>query len=629
MSGLGLRPHDGAADDSAWLTLLSALLAVARPEPVALPLPDAMKEIEGWLRHKRQEPWFRSHNRMGLDAELALSVAALGGNTRAALGGALTDYVGALAQVTAAPRPTPSQRHAVLAAGDVLQSALATPPAVRAIWRDLVNSVEADAPQHLAVDRLHLLVSQVEASGHDAKRLLQRLSSLLEDDAVAYAEARSSLGLAPPPDDWPSLFRRPAGAAPAERLALCEGLLTSPPLTGRCIAWMAYKDAQVTTELAAGPCHFLNAHWAIGNAAEGGRHDFLGRRELQDELARPPELASDEQVVLARVDLGWRTPAGAMQAAVDLVSALTDTAYLRSGGSRWLPYGWEMLLVDGRQVSSRVFVTDDVTAQWPRPYVLERTSAELAAIGNRLGAVLAASPLPPDLFEAVRSATEAESADLRSKIVLYDRVTELVAANAAAESGEELCRLLTASWPHAAWRADVLAAVEAALQAGRWGDGSERAAEVGRQIKTTMAGGGYTLDLVATAERTEELTALLDGAAEAGRAAETFGTFHDAAAYTAYMARRREECASLADRLRRVRNALAHGNPVQVRTIRTVSALAQYIASAALSEALSAFMDGHDIFSRLAQHGADRVADLETIRAGTTPADLLRQRGMS
>ncbi len=76
MSGLGLRPHDGAADDSAWLTLLSALLAVARPEPVALPLPDAMKEIEGWLRHKRQEPWFRSHNRMGLGdwCEAACSV---------------------------------------------------------------------------------------------------------------------------------------------------------------------------------------------------------------------------------------------------------------------------------------------------------------------------------------------------------------------------------------------------------------------------------------------------------------------------------------------------------------------------------------------------------------------------
>lgn len=628
MSGQGLQPHGGAPDEPAWLTRLSAFLAAAPPEPVALPLPDAMKEIEGWLRHKRREPWFRVHNRLGLDAELALSVAVLGGNTQAALEGALAGYVGALAQATSEPRPTPSQRHAALAAGDVLRSALATPAAVRAIWHDVVDSVESDVPQHLAVDRLHLLVSQLEASGHDAK-LLQRLSFLLDDDAVAYAEARWSLGLAPQPDDWSSLLRRTAGAAPTERLALCEDLLTIPPVTGRCIAWLAYKDAQVTTELPAGPCHFLNAHWAIGNAAEGGRHDFLGRHELQDELARPPELAPDEQVVLARVDLGWRTPAGAMQAAVDLVSALTDTAYLRSGGSRWLPYGWEMLLVDGRRVWSRVFVTDDVTAQWPRPYVLERTSAELAAIGNRLGAVLAASPLPPDLFEAVRSATEAESADLRSRIVLYDRVTELVAANAAAESGDELRRLLTASWPTAAWRADVLAAVEAALQTGRLGAGSECAAEVGRQIKTSTADGGYTLDFVATAERVQDLTALVERVAEAGRAAETFGTFHEATAYISYIARRREECTTLAHRLRRVRNALAHGNPVQVKTIRTVSALAEYIGSAALSEALSAFMDGHDIFSRLGQHERDRVADLETIRAGTTPADLLRQRGMS
>ncbi len=629
MSERGAQAMENTAADAPWLGKLSSLLTTSRTEPIALPLPDAIKEIDGWLRHKRQDPWRRSANRAGLDAEITLSASIVGPETAETLDGPLASFVSALREATTEPCPTSTQRHAALTAGDVLRTALTTPGVLRGVWVDLVRAVEDNHTAHTAMARLQLLVSTLELSGHDVERLLQRLSRLLQNDALALAEAHAPMGVAAPPGDWSELIGQLATAPPEQRLALCEDLIASPPITGRCIAWIAYKDAQISTELASGPCLFLNAHWAIGNASRDDGHEFLGRRELQDDIARPPEPSPEEHVVLARVDLGWRTPAGAMQAAVDLVSALTDTAYLRSGGARWLPYGWEMLLVDGRRVSSRVFATDDVVARWPRPYVLERTSAELAATGNRLGAVLAASPLPPDLSEAVRSATEAESADLRSRVVLYDRVTELVAANAGAEAADDLRRLITVSWPASAWRADVLNAVSRALEAGRWGHSQELAAALDEEIKSPMPNGGYTLDLVRTADHVNELVQLLADGTDAQGAAETFNTFHDSTAYMAYLERRAQECVHLSDRLRRVRNALTHGNPVQAKTIWSVTPLAQYIASAALSEALDAFRDGHDMFARLTEYQSQHETDLELIAAGATLASLLRDRGLA
>jgi len=603
-----------------------ALLAADRPEPVVLPLPDAVDEVDGWLRHRREGAWALRANRAGLVEELARSAAGVGPGATAALGGSLAGFVGAFREVAIVARPSPTQRHAALAAGGLLRASIATPGVLCAVWADLVGAVQTGGPHDAAMAQVHLLVGALRLSGHDVEALLKRLGRVLVNEAVAVAETQASLGLAASPADWSLLFGRSAAASVTERLEWCESSIARPPAVGRCIAWMAFRDAEVTTVLASGPCHFFNAEWAMGNASSADGQDFVGRRELQDDMFGPPDPGPGEQVVLARVDLGWRAPAGAMRAAADLVGGLTDIACLRSGGARWLPYGWEMLLLDGRRVTSRVFATDEVVAGWPRPYVRDRTSAELAAIGGRLGAVLAASPMTPDLSEAVRSATEAESADLRSKIVLYDRVTELVAANAGAEDAVELRRLITATWPVASWRADIFQAMNCALDAGRRASGQRHAAELAKEIRKPTPNGGWTLDLVKTADRVGELVELLDGTDGLG-AAEILDTLRDPPAYVAYVERRRQECALLCDRLRRVRNALVHGNPIQVRTVRTVAAIAEHIASAALSEALAALMDGHDLFARLAEYENQQVTDLATVAEGAGPVSLLKEHG--
>lgn len=618
-----MAAHGG--DDPAWLAGLAAVLSDPPRTSTILLLPELLSELDGWLRHRRLEPW-RPQLRASLRDEVRWSVEHLG-SSRSAFDGPLNDYLNAVEDALSDGPPTEAQRHAALAAGEVVRAALITPASLRAFWQDLVTVARTEQRPHVVGGATLALASALEVAGHDVTRLLTRVARVLGDDATAVAEVEVALGRHQSPIAWRVLRGQSACVSVEDRLELCELLIAAPPPRGRCIAWVAFKDAQMDTVLDAGPCTFLNAHWALGNAESEHGQDFLGRRELQDEFSRPRELEPDEHVVLVRVDVGSRSPAGALPAAQDLVAALTDTARLRSGGSRWLPFGWEMLLVDGRRVWSRTFAPDDVVARWPRPYVLERTAEELAKSGNRLGAALARSPLPPDLAEAVRTATEATPAHLRSRVVLYDRVVELVAAYCRQESADELLDLIAGSWPLSSWRADVLRAVESALDAGRWTE-PDRREQLNAALKTSAPAGGYTLDLVATADRTGELLAMFASAWDARRSADVLDTFHSVPAYLDYLETSRLEATQLRARLRRVRNALVHGNPVQTKVIDTVTAFSEYLSDGALSEALDSFQDGHDMLARLRQFDAERQHDLALIASGTTPAALLRLRGL-
>lgn len=612
-------------NDPAWLSGLASVLSGPMPTSTVLLLPDLLSEVDGWLRHRRLEPW-RPQLRESLRHEVQWSVNNLA-SCRSSFDGPLKDYLRAVEDALSDGPPTDAQRHAAVAAGEVVRAALITPASLRAFWQDLVTDARSAQRPHLVATAARALAIALDAAGHDVVRLLTHLARVLGDEATAVAEAEVSLGRRQPPITWCELRGTSAGVSVGDRLELCELLIAAPPPWGRCIAWVAFKDAQVDTVLHAGPCTFLNAHWALGNAESERGHDFPGRRELQDEFSRPRKLEPDERVALVRVDLGSRSPAGALPAGQDLVRTLTDTAHLRSGGSRWLPFGWEMLLVDGRRVSSRTFAPDDVVSRWPRPYVLERTAEELAKSGNRLGAVLARSPLPPDLAEAVRTATEATPAHLRSRILLYDRVVELVAAFCGQESADELLDLIARSWPLSSWRADVLRAVESALDAGRWTEPNRRE-QLSAALKTSTPAGGYTLNLVAVAERTGELLGMFPSTWEACLSADVLYTFHSVPAYLAYLETSITEATRLRARLRRVRNALVHGNPVQTKVIETVTAFAAYLSDAALSEALNAFQDGHDMLARLRQFDAERQHDLALVTSGTTPAALLRLRGL-
>ncbi len=609
------------ADADDVLGMGSALDGASLPVPVALPLPTLLAELDAWLRHNRAEPWRR--NRDYLQEELELSLDSRGEHFRSSSAAYLDDYTEAVRKVIAQNSPARNQRHAALAASDVARLASVTPKAIDALWLDWLEAAGASTLSSRDLgEKRQALAAALAAAGHDAVAVLRRVQRIMEGDAVAEAEAEIAIGARPPSPDWNELRAAAPRLAAAARLELCRELLSSPPSWGRCIAWIAYRWARVDTYVESGPCTFVDAHRANASLADENGQPFPGRQELRDELSRPPIEEGHGEVLLARADLGWRSPVGAMDAAHDLVGALMETASIQTDGERWEPYGWEMLVLNGKRRYSRTFATPNVIRAWRRSDGLTRTARELARTGPRLGAVLAGSPLPTDLAEALRTATEARTAHVRSKVLLNDRVVELVAANAGAENAESLMSLLLGSWPEAGWQTQVLNGVQRALEAGRW-TSADRRLELASELQTHGEDGNYVLHLTATFRHAKELLEFFPNKWLASSTADVFATFEDGPAYLAFIEEQRRECEILKTRLRRVRNALTHGNPVQVESIQTVQDLGQYCSTAALQQALDAFRDGYDLFAQLRAWDADRRRQLERVAAGETLVSLL------
>lgn len=277
-----------------------------------------------------------------------------------------------------------------------------------------------------------------------------------------------------------------------------------------------------------------------------------------------------------------------------------------------------MLVFDGRRVSSSSYATDDVMAAWDRPHERMRTSTELAEMGPRLGTALAHSLLPSDLAEALRTAGESRTADARSRIVLDDRVVEFVAASAGLEDGQALADLVVGGWPAARWQTEVFNTILRALDAGRW-RADPAANDLAGLVKTPSDKGGFTIHFDVAADRAEDLIALMDDPIDILRARELLTTLNDGSSYQAYAAARRAEAAVLTERLRRVRNALAHGNPVRSESIESVASFSTYVANGALHEALDAYRDGHIMLDRLREYEARRATEDAAFSTGASP----------
>lgn len=600
---------------------LERLAAAMRQRPhvaVPLPMPVLFEEIDAWVRHRRVGAWKRNNTQ--LMREVDRSLATLGPRLRNAASGYLTEFSSAMATVTQEEKPSQNQRHAALAANQVARVAVITPAALLAAWEDVVSATADRAAQFdIIMAAVTAIRAGLAAAGHDAEKVLKRLSDLLDDDAVAVTETRLQLGLtSEPPASWGDLNGKQAGTATRERMALCQQLVASPARSGRCIAWLSYKHAEVVTVIEAGPCTFYNAHWALGNVDDDGGQEFLGRGELKADFAQPGPIGPDEKVVLARVDLGTRSPVGALETAERLVATLVDTASHRSDGARWLPYGWNMLVLDGCRVSSSSYATEDVMAAWERPNERIRTSAELAEMGPRLGTALAHSLLPSDLAEALRTAGESRTSDARSRIVLDDRVIEFVAASAGVEDGQAIADLIVDGWPAARWRTELFNIIVRALDAGRW-RADAAADNLAERVKTPGENDSIVIHFDVAADCAGELIGLLEDQIDVLHARELLATLNDGNSFLAYAAARRAEAAVLTERLRRVRNALAHGNPVQSESIESVAAFSTYIANGALHEALDAYRDGHNMLDRLREYEARRVRENAAYSTGASP----------
>lgn len=323
--------------------------------------------------------------------------------------------------------------------------------------------------------------------------------------------------------------------------------------------------------------------------------------------------------MLVRVDLGERSAVGALEKAREIANAVVTAAALHEDAAPWKQFGWELLLLDGKARLGSSFVTKEEQAAWPNQMQRDATAKALKERAPPLSTALAIATVPPNLAEALRSATEARDAHARSAIILNDRVVEFVSAHARC-TANELVNLLLCSWPEASWRADLVYAIRGALEDSRWSGRDDDPAV--RAAIETVEGTSFLLSLHAAHDHREQLVDMCSTPLRKARLTFLLSTLSDAEAYQRARTRYDSDTELLRQRLRRIRNALTHGNPVEEGSLDSVEQMSRFAARGAVTEALDAFGSGAHLLTRLQTH-AQAVRDRARMLAeGSTILDL-------
>jgi hypothetical protein len=309
-----------------------------------------------------------------------------------------------------------------------------------------------------------------------------------------------------------------------------------------------------------------------------------------------------------------------------LTTALVDVAAVQGDGSRWRDYGWEVLFLDGKQASASEFMTAEERARFATDWDRERTALELEQSGEHLAAVLVNGSLPEDLNEAIRSASEARTADSRSRIVLYDRVLEMVASHAGIPHGRELVDLLANMWPVASINADFVGTINAVLSEERF-SGVPEGERLAETLRTNRPGGRFEINVIAVSDHADRLVELCRETLLEDRVQATLATLSTPDAYLEALVQSQTRVGRLCTRLRRVRNALAHGNPVHPAVIESVEDFARFLGHSALRLALEALAAGTTVQALIAAHDQEHQEVVEALRADHPYIEIVRRGG--
>lgn len=587
-------------------------LAAPDEQPVILPLPTLLAEIAAALRHPREAPWLRG--RATLRAEWSATSATIGSGLRESIGDGLSRCEAALQVAGGA-----LERAAAASEIEVVLAAARTPGALGAAWADFLEAASNPVaePAGAIIARAQFEALQ-RAAGQDAEDLRKRLLRVLRDDALVIAQERVRIGRAAVTPEIAGLVGRSAGLAAQDRLDLAATLARLVAPTGRCVVWIAFRPAVIDGfRLPAGAVTFLDAAWVVPNAVAENGQEFPEREELRSLSAHLPDEDALADVVLARVDLGRRSPAGAVEDAVDAAAAIVEAAAIRDEGLAWAQYGWTVLLVDGGPRLWSTFVPEDEVRTWRNPERLRRVAADLNELAPRLGPALGVAPLPPDLRAAIRSAAETHDAHPANQILLYQRMLELVAAHAGLEDPWALASFIEGDWPLGCWRRDALNAVHRARDAALWPSTNGTTVDLADVYSPEGTSGGFTINLARAADRINDIDSLFEGWTRR-RTHNALVAVDDSVVLDQTLRRYRRDARLLMQRYRRTRDALAHGNPVDRAVIATVVNFARFVARGALVEALEAHIEGRDLVTTLRQQRETRRTQERAVRDGAS-----------
>lgn len=598
-------------DDPGWVRDLVTVLSSEPASASSLPLLLAVRELEEWKRLATSETWGTRANRRALADDLTASMSLIGRHLKAHLSPVLDNYVRMAIGCFSERRA--DRADAASMPGATLQEAIATAAAVRAVWADLVEAAR-NGDDDAALWCRCCLGSQISARGQDGSRMLSEAAWY-----VLGQERRFEVGPVPSLD---------------MRLDRARDVLATDPPAHSCVVWLTYEHADLTGFTATfGPVTFLEADWCLPNAIRDDGQPFTYRDEVRALVAADHDWDFDEEnwkpdrsrrpyLVLARVDLGERATAGAIDHAARLVRLILDVARLQGGGAPWRPGGPSLLVADGDVVQER-FGRGPLAEDPPDSgdhYGRNAFASALDKYGPTVGRLLD-GPIPSDLAEAIRMLEEAGQADdpwrqrgpsqaidQRTVLALHAAAHDHLATFGRLRNGDELEDRILEDWPMAVWQTSVMRSIDACLS-GAWATDPELDRAI-RQDRT------YRVDVAS--DRQDELLAHAGDGHVQRTASRWLGSVDHAPTLLDLLGEIAAEGQLLAKRARRVRNGIVHGTPPSPEAVASVMEFSRFRVFRALWYAMEAATNGRPMRDLLDEDRQQRLAEEHALNEGVS-----------
>lgn len=610
--------------------------------PTATNIVWAASELYGWLTDQRDYEWRHQQGWLSALADFKFSVTQLGPRLGAALGdelaAALTAADSLGADFANFSGKDLGSRLSARRGGDQavfvqLSDRWAEADIRVAAWSDLADAChdEATGDETLAIRR-DLFWDLIRAGDYGADQMSRLLAGVLSDSEFHLVEARLWLGDINEQDvTWP----RPdgdAGLTDDEQLTLCARLVTKHPASGQHVVWVAFDRAGPSgTHLQVGPASFWSPEWLRAVLEQGGPNLQHVPDELRgsDGFFRPDALPADRDVRLARVDLGPGVFTDPVRLAGEQAEAVVALAGFHLGDAKWRRLPGHLIAIDGRirgiGTFSRALSSEDMVTGLYQ----DAMEAELSKLAPRLEGHLPITDADlSEIIQAVRWWQQARRQPPLAAVLLHVRVLELIAQRANVKSWHQYLETFhRANWLRHVMVKVVGEVVDDCLRNYEKAAAPEDRAwlrELSLAVTTWRPGSGRNLDLRCALESLPELVRIFplhDGLGRRVRsAARRLGSvdavvqWHDGLA---------GEWLLVLKRLQRIRNALAHGGPIQDSAVVTVHSFAMQLAGWSLSVALEGALEGGGVVAahQRSRQEADRWES--ALSSASDPVDAL------
>jgi hypothetical protein len=572
----------------------------------------ATRALRGWLADQR--PYDGQH-RQGWKSAIAdfqRSISHLGPDLRAVLGTDLVAAVSAISQLDADITGNSALTAALLQARrtsdqrilDQLSARWAQPQTRVDTWSDLREACHDPAVTWEALSlRRELFWQLVREGGHDAEQMSRHLAGVLANEAFQVALARLWLG-----DISEDEVPRPLPATDAEltemqQLELCERLLTKPATQGHYVVWIAFDLAghgRYTQHV--GPVSFYKAQWLQLALSQRGRPVAMPvPSELQstEGFVRPSDLPDGAGEVLARVDLGtgaWTNP---VRVATEQAEAVVALAGFNIGETRWCRMTGYLVAVDDHIEVLGGFEAVRADVRRADDIYQDAMDAELADLATKLRAHLPITdPEFSEVVKAVHWWEQARKQPPLAAVLLHVRVLELLSQRADVTPWQRYVdEFQQARWVRHLMMQRLHGVIDACLSRAQLiANQADRdyLRDLSRRI-TTPQPGGYALDLREGFNALPNLVRIFAPHDNIGRRVQDAVSRFTLAALPAWLADLESEWELTLERLRRVRNALAHGGPVNDESAETVRVFVEQLARLSLAVALQGLLEGKTV----------------------------------